>query len=127
MAEQDDVRRRDQEWVSVTDWAALVDAHKRQESELRALNVGHRLLAEQMAENTLALRRQDQQIHQTTEQLNKLLAASSETADTLKDIKDAVTAGRVLRSAGAWLSGLIITLSAAWLAVKDMIFGRGGA
>ena len=94
------------------------------ESGMRAVAAGHVQLVAQMSEITVTLHRQDGLIDENAEQLRKLLAASSETNGIVRDIHDAVTAGRVLRGVASWLAGAIITASAAWLAVKGIFVNK---
>jgi len=96
------------------------------ESGMRAVAAGHVQLVAQMSEITVTLHRQDGLIDENAEQLRKLLAASSETNGIVRDIRDAVTAGRVLRGVASWLAGAIITASAAWLAIKGVFVGKDG-
>lgn len=96
----------DDKHPSITDFQDLVASHRRQEQQLRGI--------------TGTLDGQQSWINETTVSLKKITAAVEENTELTRDIKDAITAGKVAGSLMKWLAGAVVTGSAAWLALKGL-------
>ena len=101
-----------------SDFAALVDLQQRQEAQIRVIASGHAQLVNQISEITVTLRNQDERIAVSATQLKRIESAVSENTDLTRDIRDAITAGKVAGSLVKWLAAAVVTMSAAWVAMK---------
>jgi hypothetical protein len=101
-----------------SDFAALVDLQQRQEAQIRVIAAGHVQLVDQISEITVTLRHQDERIAVNDMQLRRIETAVGENTELTRDIRDAITAGRVAGSLVRWMAATVVTLSAAWLALK---------
>jgi hypothetical protein len=99
---------------SKSDWGALIDMHKAHGEQIRVVANGHAQLASQMAEITVTLHNQDKVIYKNSATLERMLPL-------IEGISDTMATGRVLKRTAKWVSGVIITAAATWLAIKDFL------
>jgi beta-phosphoglucomutase-like phosphatase (HAD superfamily) len=98
-----------------------MELQQRQESQIRVVAAGHAQLVNQISEVTVTLRRQDEKIAVNAGQLNLIQQAVAENTNLTRDVRDAITAGKVAGRLVRWMAATIVTLSAAWLAFKGLI------
>lgn len=108
------------DYVSAQDFDALLQRVGGHDAQLRVIASGHAQLHAQLSEVTVTLHRQAAWINETTASLNRVNAAVAENTELTKDIKEAITAGKVASRMAKWMAGAVVTLAAAWSALKGI-------
>lgn len=108
---------RDEQRVSVTDWAALHDRIGSVESGLRAVSTGHEYLASQIDEITVSQRRADVQRQEQAMRMNELQAAllantdlTQRTLQATETVRDVVTTAKMGGRFVRWLTPTLVAL-----------------